>query len=209
VFDRFRQADSSTTRPHGGLGLGLAIVKQLVEMHGGKVEANSAGTGTGAEFVVRLPIGRRTFGDSVPPAAVPAVPSEVRGPMPRLDGVKVLVVDDDLDGREMVAELLQAQGATVVTSSSAVEALTMVPEFRPDVMLADIAMPGLDGYELQLRLRDALPAGALPQSIALTAYARAEDKARALAHGYAAHVSKPVDALLLVRTIRQLLPTAA
>ena len=113
------------------------------------------------------------------------------------------------NGREMVAELLQAQGATVVTSTSAVEALTTVPEFRPDVMLADIAMPGLDGYELQLRLRDAMPAEELPRSIALTAYARAEDKARALAHGYAAHVSKPVDALLLVRTIRQLLPTAA
>ena len=209
VFDRFRQADSSTTRTHGGLGLGLAIVKQLVEMHGGAVSANSAGSGSGSEFIVRLPIGRRAVADGIAAQAAPLAPVDGRGPLPRLDGVKILVVDDDADGREMVAELLQAQGATVVSTPGAVEALQVVSEFRPDVLLADIAMPGLDGYELQRRLREALPPQALPCAIALTAYARAEDKARVLAHGYAAHVPKPVDALLLVRTIRQLLPTAA
>jgi CheY-like chemotaxis protein len=209
VFERFRQADSSTTRAHGGLGLGLAIVKQLVEMHGGAVSATSAGAGSGSEFLVRLPIGRRMVNDAEPPAPTALAAVNSRGPLPRLDNVKILVVDDDHDGREMLAELLQAQGAIVVTSPGALEALEEVPRFHPDIMLADIAMPGLDGYQLQLRLRDSMAEHELPRAIALTAYARAEDKARALAHGYSAHVAKPVDALVLVRTIRQLVPTAA
>jgi signal transduction histidine kinase len=209
VFDRFRQADSSTTRTHGGLGLGLAIVRQLVEMHGGSVAAASAGLDQGAAFTVTLPLGRRAALESVPAAAPHAGSIDPRGPLPRLDGVRILVVDDDPDGREMVAELLQAQGAVVASSSSGADALERVPQFKPDVMLADIAMPELDGYELQLRLRDSLPAEQLPLAIALTAYARVEDKARVMAHGYSAHVSKPVDALVLLRTIRRLLPTAA
>jgi signal transduction histidine kinase len=204
VFDRFRQADSSTTRIHGGLGLGLAIVKQLVELHGGSVDVVSGGSTKGAEFTVRLPIRQRAVLENASAAAPALAGADARGPVPRLDGVKILVVDDDSDGRKMVAELLQAQGAIVVVSRGATEALSVVAEFRPDVMLADIAMPGLDGYELQLRLRDVLPADQLPRAIALTAYARAEDKARVLAHGYAAHVAKPVDAMVLVRTIRQL-----
>jgi signal transduction histidine kinase len=209
VFDRFRQADSSTTRAHGGLGLGLAIVKQLVELHGGAVSATSSGTGAGTEFVVKLPIGRRMVNDAEPAAPTALAAVGARGPLPRLDNVKILVVDDDHDGREMLAELLQAQGATVVTVPGALEAIQEVPRFHPDIMLADIAMPGVDGYQLQLRLRDSMTEGQLPLAIALTAYARAEDKARAFAHGYSAHVAKPVDALVLVRTIRQLLPNAA
>jgi signal transduction histidine kinase/CheY-like chemotaxis protein len=208
VFDRFRQADSTATREHGGLGLGLAIVRQLVEMHGGAVSAHSDGPGRGAEFVVRLPIGRRI--ENAPYAAQsPSSASDGRGQLPRLDGVSILVVDDDADGREMVAELLQGQGAIVRTSRSGTEAINAVPAFKPDVILADIAMPGLDGYELLERIRETVPADAMPRAIALTAYARAEDKARAFAAGYSAHVPKPVDAHLLVRTIRQLSPTHA
>jgi signal transduction histidine kinase/CheY-like chemotaxis protein len=208
VFDRFRQADSTATREHGGLGLGLAIVRQLVELHGGTVSAHSEGPGRGAEFVVRLPIGRRI---EIEPYAThtPSHVSDGRNQLPRLDGVRILVVDDDADGREMVAELLQGQGAIVTTRGSGSEALEAMPTFRPEVMLADIAMPGLDGYELQKRIRETVDGAALPRAIALTAYARAEDKARAFAAGYAAHVPKPVDAQLLVRTIRQLSPTHA
>jgi CheY-like chemotaxis protein/nitrogen-specific signal transduction histidine kinase len=208
VFDRFRQADSTATREHGGLGLGLAIVRQLVEMHGGTVSAHSEGPGHGAEFVVRLPIGRRIEIERYA-TQLPSHVSDGRNQLPRLDGVRILVVDDDADGREMVAELLQGQGAIVTTRGSGVDAIEAVPAFRPEVMLADIAMPGLDGYELQKRIRETVPADMLPRAIALTAYARAEDKARAFAAGYSAHVPKPVDAQLLVRTIRQLSPTHA
>lgn len=209
VFDRFRQADSSATRAHGGLGLGLAIVKQLVEMHGGSVNAASDGTGEGTEFTIRLPIGRRAVDDTTIPTVSALAPAGAPGQLPRLDAVRILVVDDDPDGREMVAELLQAQGATVAICASAADALALLPQFRPDVLLADIAMPGVDGYELQERLRTTVPADLRPRSIALTAYARAEDKERVLAHGYAAHVAKPVDAMLLIRTILKLLPTTA
>jgi signal transduction histidine kinase len=208
VFDRFRQVDSSTTRTHGGLGLGLAIVKQLVEMHGGRVRAESSGPGGGTQFIVRLPFGRRSTGAGPASAAPMLSPLDARGPLPRLDGVRILVVDDDA-GREMIAELLQAQGATVLSTASGAEALAVVGGFRPDVMLTDIAMPGLDGYELQRRLRETMPTDDLPAAIALTANARVDDKARALAHGFAAHVAKPVDAMQLVRTIRQVLPAAA
>jgi signal transduction histidine kinase len=208
VFDRFRQADSTATREHGGLGLGLAIVRQLVELHGGTVSAHSDGVGQGAEFLVRLPIGRRIEIDTHT-AHSPARSADGHGQLPRLDGVRILVVDDDADGREMLAELLQGQGAIVTTSRSGADAIDAVPTFRPEVMLADIAMPGLDGYELQKRIRETMPADSLPRAIALTAYARAEDKARAFAAGYSAHVPKPVDAQLLVRTIRQLSPTHA
>jgi signal transduction histidine kinase len=208
VFDRFRQADSTATREHGGLGLGLAIVRQLVEIHGGTVSAHSEGPGLGSEFVVRLPIGRRIEIERFATPA-PSHSAESRGQLPRLDGVRILVVDDDADGREMVAELLQGQGAIVTTRSSGADAIEAVRTFKPEVMLADIAMPGLDGYELQQRIRENAPEDALPRAIALTAYARAEDKARAFAAGYSAHVPKPVDAQLLVRTIRQLSPTHA
>jgi signal transduction histidine kinase/CheY-like chemotaxis protein len=207
VFDRFRQADSTTTRSYGGLGLGLAIVRQLVELHGGTVEASSHGAGTGAEFVVRLPVTRRALAsaDARRQARQDALDREV---LPRLGGVRLLVVDDDPDGREMVAELLQGLGGTVTCSSSGEEALNVVAQVRPHVIVADIAMPGLDGFTMIARLRGAL-GDAAPRAIALSAYARAEDQARALASGFDAHVAKPVDAFLLVRTIRDLVPHAA
>ena len=209
VFDRFRQADSTTTRAHGGLGLGLAIVRQLVELHGGSVQAASRGVGQGAEFIVRLPVGRR-------PAALTGDAGSNRAAMAadglqldRLDGVRILVVDDEPDGREMLAELLQGLGAVVRTSADAADALAASSAFAPEIVLADIAMPGIDGYELLARVRALLPPDVRPRAIALTAYARTEDKMRALAAGFDAHVAKPVDAHVLVRTIRQLSPTRA
>ena len=206
VFDRFRQADSTTTRNYGGLGLGLAIVRQLVELHGGTVEATSAGPDMGSELIVRLPTARR-------PAAGPSAERDARDrtldqELPKLSGVRLLIVDDDPDGREMVAELLQGLGAVVTCSASGEEALSIVGKVKPDVVVADIAMPGIDGYSLMNRLRGML-GDRKPPAIALSAYARAEDQARALAAGFDAHVSKPVDAFLLVRTIRELAPTAA
>ena len=206
VFDRFRQADSTTTRSYGGLGLGLAIVRQLVELHGGTVEATSAGAGRGSELIVRLPTalapraGRNAHRDTRESADDQE--------LPRLSGVRLLIVDDDPDGREMVAELLQGLGAVVTCSASGEEALTVIGEVEPHVVVADIAMPGVDGFSLMHRLRDML-GDRKPPAIALSAYARAEDQARALASGFDAHVPKPVDALLLVRTIRDLVSTAA
>jgi CheY-like chemotaxis protein len=206
VFDRFRQADSTTTRSYGGLGLGLAIVRQLVELHGGTVEATSGGVGMGSELVVRLPTARRPSEGSS--ASRSAREDAYDAELPRLSGVRLLVVDDDPDGREMVAELLQGLGAVVTCSASGEEALTVIGEVKPDVVVADIAMPGIDGFTLMDRLRRSL-GPRKPPAIALSAYTRAEDQARALASGFDAHVPKPVDALLLVRTIRDLAPTPA
>jgi signal transduction histidine kinase/CheY-like chemotaxis protein len=206
VFDRFRQADSTTTRSYGGLGLGLAIVRQLVELHGGTVGATSAGPGLGSELVVRLPTAPRSRADRT-------VERDTRGgasdsELPRLTDVRLLIVDDDPDGREMVAELLQGLGAIVTCSASGDEALTLVGEVKPDVIVADIAMPGVDGFTMMGRLRGTL-GDRKPPAIALSAYARAEDQARALASGFDAHLPKPLDAFLLVRTIRALVATAA
>jgi CheY-like chemotaxis protein len=207
VFDRFRQADSTTTRSYGGLGLGLAIVRQLVELHGGTVSATSGGSGNGAEFVVRLPIGYRPAADADGRLhnRTGAVDREA---LPHIGGVRLLVVDDDSDGREMVAELLQGLGGIVTTCASGDEALRVVADVDPDVIVADIAMPGLDGFTMIARIRAAL-GGRAPRAIALSAYARAEDQARALASGFDAHVAKPVDALVLIRAIRALVPHAA
>jgi signal transduction histidine kinase/ActR/RegA family two-component response regulator len=202
VFDRFRQADSTTTRSYGGLGLGLAIVRQLVELHGGTVEAKSAGPGLGTELIVRLPTAARARPErTAEPDTRGGTPG---GELPRLTDVRLLIVDDDPDGREMVAELLQGLGAIVTGCASGGEALTVLDELKPDVIVADIAMPGVDGFTLMDRLRGTLGVRK-PPAIALSAYARAEDQARALASGFDAHVPKPVDALLLVRTIRELL----
>ena len=204
VFDRFRQADSTTTRNYGGLGLGLAIVRQLVELHGGTVEATSAGAGMGSEIIVRLPAARKPQAGRNAGDTREGVHDQE---LPRLSGVRLLIVDDDPDGREMVAELLQGLGAVVTCSASGEEALTVIGDVNPDVVVADIAMPGVDGFSLMNRLRGML-GDRKPPAIALSAYARAEDQARALASGFDAHVPKPVDAFLLVRTIRGLVSAA-
>jgi PAS domain S-box-containing protein len=199
VFDRFRQADSSTTREHGGLGLGLAIARQLVELHGGSIMAESPGEGGGATFTVRLPattaaveadetawqaeIVEAAVGDSAP-----------EGHGGTLEGLRVIVVDDDEDARLLVAEMLAERGALPVTAASAAEALAAIEVTPPDVLVSDIGMPGEDGYALITKVRALAPerGGSVP-AVALTAYARVEDRVRALASGFQMHVPKPVD----------------
>ena len=183
VFERFRQADSSITRNHGGLGLGLAIVKHLVELHRGRVEASSAGEGRGATFRVILPL-----------MVVAADDAPAEGRLaPRLDGVRALVVDDHEDGLELVAMILTQQGAEVIKARDAALALTLLRDHRPNVLVSDLEMPGESGYELVEKVR-ALPAGqgGLTPAIALTAFTRPDDRVRALMAGFQAHLSKPM-----------------
>jgi PAS domain S-box-containing protein len=202
VFDRFQQADSSTTRKHGGLGLGLAIVRHIVELHGGRVRAESGGRGTGARFTITLPI------SAVIPAARPedevaAGPASPPVPIgPSLDGLRVLVVDDDVDAREMLRDVLASSGAAVEIAESAVAGLEAVRRFRPDILVSDIGMPGEDGYSFMRRLRElrADDGGHIP-SIALTAYARPQDRTKALAAGFTTHLGKPADPMDLVAAI--------
>jgi signal transduction histidine kinase len=195
IFDRFRQADSTTTRAHGGLGLGLAIVHHLVTLHRGRVTAESAGPGRGAAFTVRIPL--------APVRVAPGVEvdaAEGTHP-PALAGVRVLVVDDDADARELVTAVLGQSGAEVVTVSSTTQALEALRHVHPHVLVSDLSMPGDDGIALleQVRARgDPLPA------VALTAFARAEDRERALAAGYAVHVPKPVEPGALVEVVARL-----
>jgi signal transduction histidine kinase/ActR/RegA family two-component response regulator len=202
LFEMFRQADGSPSRRHGGLGLGLAIVRQLVEAHHGSVTAASDGEGKGSTFTVEIPI--RTM-PVTPPAERPSGPRPVAPAQTRLDGVHVLVVDDDEDARELLARILEEEGATVSAASCVAEAVRLIEQARPDVLLSDIAMPDVSGYSFIQRVR-ATPAdsgGRIP-AIALTAYARAEDARRALAAGFQAHVTKPIDADRLVETIAKL-----
>jgi CheY-like chemotaxis protein len=195
VFERFRQADSSSTRAHGGLGLGLALVKHLVELHGGTVVAQSAGEGQGASFVVTLPVGIaeiRTPSGSRRPASAPSL--ETLSGIVRLDGVRVLVADDDGEAVGLAAAILAGAGAQVRTCLTASEALELLRRWRPDVLVSDIEMPGEDGYSLIRRVR-ALPTseGGQTPAIALSAYGRTQDRQRSVAAGYSMHVPKPVD----------------
>jgi len=205
VFERFRQADSGVTRQHGGLGLGLAITRHLVEMHGGTIEAASGGRGTGASFSVKLPL------------MIVRQDRIERGPHPRasrpvanvtvssLSGISVLAVDDDVDGLMMVREILEAAGARVTTADSAEEALSLIEIAAPDVLLADVGMPKMSGFELIALVRQSphrrvreIPAAAL------TAYARSEDRAHALRMGFQLHLAKPIDPGELMAAIASL-----
>jgi PAS domain S-box-containing protein len=208
VFDRFRQADAKTTRRHGGLGLGLAIVRHLVEMHGGTVSAESDGEDLGATFKVRLPL--MPVHKSGQAQGANASSAGVHNYLPlecpeRLDGLKVLAVDDEADTREVIRVVFEQCGAKVTCASSAAEALRLLEELRPDVLISDIGMPEEDGYELIAKVR-ALPVergGKIP-AVALTAYARAEDRLRALRAGYQMHVPKPVELAELVAIVARL-----
>ena len=200
VFERFRQADASTTRHHGGLGLGLSIVKHLVELHGGTVQADSAGEGRGATFSVRLPVaalGTSRVVERLHGADAPALADYM---IADLSGLKVVVVDDDADTRALVGKVLRDCGAQVVLADSAVAALGLVAQERPALLLTDIGMPELDGYALLRELRALGGAGAIPV-IALTAFARAEDRTRALRAGFRLHLAKPVEPAELVATV--------
>jgi CheY-like chemotaxis protein len=198
VFDRFRQADSSTTRSHGGLGIGLAIVRHIVEMHGGTVSAASPGPGLGATFVVSLPALERQ-GLELSPAD-----EEAAEPPPDLTGLRVLMLDDEPDAREVVGEILKSAGATVFPFGSVVDALAGLDEAAPDLIVSDIAMPGGDGYQFLREVRRRRGEGRPVPSIALTAYVRREDRTRALAEGFDRHVSKPIEPERFLRVLAEL-----
>jgi PAS domain S-box-containing protein len=213
VFERFRQADGRTTRQHGGLGLGLAIVRHLVELHGGTVDAHSDGTGQGAVFSLRLPVlgvhNNVTKANSA--RALSAKEGEVDPGMriecpPKLDGVRVLVVDDDLDTRLLLEAVLSQCEADVLTVSSAAEALQAIARQKPDVLVSDLGMPDQDGYELikKVREREAEQDDKATPALALTAYAKTEDRVRALAGGYQVHLAKPVEPAEFVLVVANL-----
>jgi signal transduction histidine kinase/ActR/RegA family two-component response regulator len=195
IFDRFRQAASSSTRAHGGLGLGLALVKHLVELHGGTVVAQSSGEGKGATFIVKLPLTIAAITEGPVPRVHPTAPvmEYVAGGV-RLEYLRVLVVDDDPDALDLATAILSAAGAVVRTCGSAHEALATVEQWRPDVLVSDIEMPGEDGYALirKVRALDAERGGKTP-AVALTAYGRTQDRMLSLMAGYNMHVPKPVD----------------
>jgi CheY-like chemotaxis protein len=197
IFERFRQADSSSTRTHGGLGLGLALVKHLVELHGGVVVARSAGEGQGATFSVTLPIAATEVSSGPVARVSPSSSSPKIEPLPavvRLDHLRVLVADDEEDAVRLTEAILMGAGAEVRTCLTAADALHLLRHWRPDVLVSDIEMPGENGYSLIRKVR-ALRAeqGGHTPAIALTAYGRAQDRQRTLAAGYSMHVPKPVD----------------
>jgi CheY-like chemotaxis protein len=187
IFDRFRQADSSSTQQHSGLGVGLALVKHLVELHGGHITAHSAGVGRGATFVVTLPLAHE-------PGATPSAERAAGTGSARLDGVRVLVVDDDRDALDLAGAVLTAAGALVRLAPSAPDGFDALASWRPDVLVADIEMPGEDGYTLIRRVRALAPeAGGRTPAVALTAYSRTKDRDLAVDAGDTMHVPKPVD----------------
>ncbi len=205
VFDRFRQADGSTTRRHGGLGLGLAIVKHLVEMHGGSIRARSSGEDQGSSFTVALPISAVLDQPTArkPNRSQARAGSPDRDARPALEGLRVLVVDDEADARHLIRRVLAECEAEVMLAGSAAEALIQVDRFRPDVLLSDVGMPDEDGYDLIRKIRARFSANEIPAA-ALTAFARTEDRRRALRAGFQIHLAKPVDPDELIAVVARL-----
>jgi CheY-like chemotaxis protein/anti-sigma regulatory factor (Ser/Thr protein kinase) len=197
MFQRFRRPDGSATRTEGGLGVGLAIVSHLVGLHGGTVEAHSAGEGRGSTFVIRMP---------VPASVEEPRASSVEGDETKLlSGLRVVVCEDDADSRDLLREVLSSEGADVRVAAVATEALDHVRAFRPDVLVSDIGLPVVDGYTLIGQIRQlAADQGGLTPAIALTAYATGEDARRALSAGYQLHVTKPVDPVSLAARVATL-----
>lgn len=196
VFDRFSQADGSSTRTHGGLGLGLAIVRHLVEIHGGSVHAESPGEGLGATFIVSLPLMPASKEVETPGSGVDTVvvsPVERIAHSPSLTGLRLLIVDDEVDFRDLVTTMLGQYGAVVRGVASAGEALVQLENWKPDVLVADIGMPDEDGYGLIRKVRElSAERGGSTPAVALTAYTRPEDRHRVLSAGYHLHLAKPI-----------------
>jgi PAS domain S-box-containing protein len=207
VFDRFRQADASTTRDHGGLGLGLAIVKTLVELHGGTITVHSDGKDQGTTFTVTLPVQAAWEPKTASPPRTPvsAAPDQNPKSIRSLEGLKVLVVDDEPDARLLLNRLLADGGAEVTLAASAAEAIRLLPRIRPDILISDIGMPTEDGYALIQQVRHLPPErGGQTPAIALTAYASAKDRVRALRSGFQNHLVKPIDFAELIAAVASL-----
>jgi CheY-like chemotaxis protein len=205
VFERFRQADMTTTRMHGGLGLGLAIVRQLVELHSGTVRVASAGLGRGATFTVTLPLmTAHQYAESN--GKFSEETNENLKESYDLKGVRVLVVDDEADTRDLLKTVLSKHGALVTTAPSAAAALDLISKVKPHVLISDVGMPGTDGYALMRKIRELPPerGGQVP-AIALTAYAREQDRKRALEAGYHLHLAKPIEVAQLSASIAHLI----
>jgi CheY-like chemotaxis protein len=203
VFDRFRQADASSTRAQSGLGLGLAIVRHLVELHGGTVRAESDGRDAGTRFVMHLP--RRRSPLTARDARKPAAAATAAPDVPRLDGLRVLIVDDDRESCEVMLEALRGYGASLRATMSASDAVDALSEFKPDLVLSDIAMPGRDGYAVlsEVRTLERTLGRHVPVA-AVTAYAHAEDRERAIAAGFDEYLAKPVDPAALAFAVAAL-----
>jgi len=212
VFERFRQADSTSTRSNKGLGLGLAIARHLVELHGGTIQAESAGIGQGATFTVMLPLlaipsAKEAQTSNSNQMQVPMVGEDtaaLENP-PRLDGLQVLVVDDEADVREWISTVLTESGAQVIAVGSVGEALGALEQLRPDVLVSDIGMPDEDGYTFIRKVRElgSEMGGRIP-AVALTGYAREEDYRQAKAAGFQLHIAKPIKAAELVAVVKSL-----